>query len=216
MARHPLWNEDYWLLLLQLYQKKPMGVKPRYSKGMVDLSLELHIPPEFLHEQMFKLRMVTPHIKRLWDKYADNPRKLSRDIALIRKMNGCGNAASFFEGVEVKESFERDWEPIGCEPSLTLVKLTIILDLYFQLTPITMVPETPEIIELGQLIKTSPKVIAEAMQVFQCCDPYLNREEKSTSKLLDACNEIWHRYGNGNPDKLYQLANELKEYFKKD
>ncbi len=28
MARHPLWNEEYWLLLLQLYQKKPMGVKP--------------------------------------------------------------------------------------------------------------------------------------------------------------------------------------------
>lgn len=39
MARHPLWNEEYWLLLLQLYQKKPMGVKPLYSKGMVDLSL---------------------------------------------------------------------------------------------------------------------------------------------------------------------------------
>ena len=25
MAKHPLWNDDYWLLLLQLYQKKPMG-----------------------------------------------------------------------------------------------------------------------------------------------------------------------------------------------
>ena len=45
MAKHPLWNDDYWLLLLQLYQKKPMGVKPLYSKGIVDLSLELHIQP---------------------------------------------------------------------------------------------------------------------------------------------------------------------------
>lgn len=214
MARHPLWNDDYWLLLLQLYQKKPMGVKPLYSKGMVDLSLELHIQPEFLHEQMFKLRMVTPHIKRLWDKYANNPRRLSHDIALIRKMNGCGNALSFYEGVKVKESFEKDWEPIDCEPSLTPVKLTIILDLYFQLTPITMVPETPEIIELGQLIKTSPKVIAEAMRVFQYCDPYLNREKVQNSPLQAACSEIWHRYGNGNPDKLYQLATEMKEYFK--
>jgi len=35
-----------------------------------------------------------------------------------------------------------------------------------------------------------------------------------SGKLLDACSEVWHRYGNGNPDKLYQLANELKEYFK--
>ena len=149
MARHPLWNEEYWLLLLQLYQKKPMGVKPLYSKGMVDLSLELHIPPEFLHEQMFKLRMVTPRIKRLWEKYADKPQKLKRDIQRIRQMNGCGNAIQFFEGVEVKETFEKNWEPLESEPSLTPVKLIIILDLYFQLTPITMVPETPEIIDLG-------------------------------------------------------------------
>ena len=51
------------------------------------------------------------------------------------------------------------------------MKLIIILDLYFQLTPITMVPETPEIIDLGKLIRTSPKVIAEAMGVFMYCDP---------------------------------------------
>lgn len=214
MARHPLWNEDYWLLLLQLYQKKPMGVKPLYSKGMVDLSLELHIQPEYLHEQMFKLRMVTPHIKRLWDKYTDNPRKLAHDIALVRKMRGCGNAQAFFEGVALKESFEKDWEPLEAEPSLTPVKLIIILDLYFQLTPITMVPETPEIIDLAKFIKTTPEIIAEAMSVFQFCDPYLNREEKPASPLLEPCSDIWQKYGNGNPDKLYQFANELKEYFK--
>ena len=200
MARHPLWNEEYWLLLLQLYQKKPMGVKPLYSKGMVDLSLELHIPPEFLHEQMFKLRMVTPRIKRLWEKYADKPQLLKRDIQRIRQMNGCGNAMQFFEGVEVKETFEKNWEPLEGEPSLTPVKLIIILDLYFQLTPITMVPETPEIIDLGKLIKTSPKVIAEAMGVFMYCDPYLNREDVLIHPLLEACSDIWHQYGNGNPD----------------
>ena len=59
MAKHPLWNDDYWLLLLQLYQKKQMGVKPLYSKGIVDLSLELHIQPEYLHAQMFKLQRIT-------------------------------------------------------------------------------------------------------------------------------------------------------------
>lgn len=213
MAKHPLWKKEYWLLLLQLYQQKPMGVKPLYSKGMVDLSLELHIQPEFLHRQMFQLRMVTPHITRLWDKYANNPRKLSHDIQLLKKMDGCGNAASFYEGVKVKESFEHDWEPLEAEPSLTPVKLIIILDLYFQLTPITMVPETPEIIDLAKLIKTTPQVIAETMAEFQICDPYLNKGEKSNSILAKACHEIWQRYGNGNPDKLYKLANELKEYF---
>lgn len=214
MAKHPLWKDEFWLLLLQLYQKKPMGVKPLYSKGMVDLSLELHIAPEYLHEQMFKLRMVTPHVKRLWDKYGYHKNKLEHDIQQIQRMEGYGNAESFYEGVEIKESFERDWEPISAEPSLTPVKLIIILDLYFQLTPITMVKETPEIIELSKLIKTSTEVIVEAMEAFQVCDPYLNRDTKMISKLQDACNDIWQRYGNGNPDKLYKLANELKEYFK--
>lgn len=214
MAKHPLWKDEYWLLLLQLYQKKPMGVKPRYSKGTVKLALELHLPPEYIHEQMFKLQRVTPHIKRLWDKYADNPKKLEKDINLLRKMNGCGNAAAFFEGVEVKESFERNWEPLAVEPSLTPIKLVIILDLYFQLTPITMVPETPEIIDLAKLIKTSPKTISEVMKNFQYCDPYLNRDIIPNSNLLESCNDVWQKYGNGNPDKLYQFANELKEYFK--
>lgn len=52
------------------------------------------------------------------------------------------------------------------------------------------------------------------MGVFMYCDPYLNREDMLIHPLLEACNDIWHQYGNGNPDKLYQLANELKEYFK--
>ena len=25
MATHPLWNDDYWLLVLQLYLKRPTG-----------------------------------------------------------------------------------------------------------------------------------------------------------------------------------------------
>lgn len=40
-------------------------------------------------------------------KYADKPQKLKRDIQRIRQMNGCGNAIQFFEGVEVKETFEK-------------------------------------------------------------------------------------------------------------
>lgn len=214
MAKHPLWNEEYWLLLLQLYQKKPMGVKPLYSKGMVDLSLELHIPPTYLHEQMFKLRMMTPRITRLWEKYANKPGKLSHDIKMLRKMQGYGNAEAFYQGVELNETFERDWEPLEADATLTPVKLIIILDLYFQLTPITMVPETPEIIDLGKLMKVSPKLIAEAMAVYQYCDPYLNRQKAPESKVFEACKDIWNRYGNGNPDKLNQLAIKLQEYFK--
>lgn len=216
MARHPLWKNGYWLLLLQQYLKKPIGVKPLYSRDMVKLALELHISPEFLHEQMFKLRMETPPFKRLWNKYENNPRKLTNDIRRMKELDGYGNAQVFYEGVEVNETFEKDWSPIREEPSLTPVKLIIILDLYFQLTPLTMVVETPEVIDLGKLLAISPKVIVEVMRTFQCCDPYLNKnkENEKEQPLQQTCMTVWKRFGNGNPDRLYQYATELKEYFK--
>lgn len=214
MAKHPLWSDEYWLLLMQLYLKKPVGVKPLYSRGIVDLSLDLHIPPEFLHAQMFKLRMITPRIGRLWEKYGKSPKKLAREVELLRRMKGYGNADAFYQGVEMNESFEKDWKPIAPGAELTPVKLILILDLYFQLTPITMVPETPEVNDLAKLIKVSPKLIAEVMEVYQFCDPYLNRADFLLSPLLVPCQEVWNRFGNDNPEKLYQLASQLKEYWK--
>ena len=56
MAIHPLWTDDYWLLIMQLYQKSPAGVKSEYSRSMVELALELHIPPKTLQEQMEALK----------------------------------------------------------------------------------------------------------------------------------------------------------------
>ena len=214
MAKHPLWSDEYWLLLMQLYLKKPVGVKPLYSRGIVDLSLDLHIPPEFLHAQMFKLRMITPRIGQLWEKYGKSPKKLARGVELLRRMKGYGNADAFYQGVEMNESFEKDWKPIAPGAELTPVKLILILDLYFQLTPITMVPETPEVNDLAKLIKVSPKLIAEVMEVYQFCDPYLNRADFLLSPLLVPCQEVWNRFGNDNPEKLYQLASQLKEYWK--
>ena len=41
MAKNARWIDEYWLLLMQLYLQKPVGVKPMYSRKMVDLSLDL-------------------------------------------------------------------------------------------------------------------------------------------------------------------------------
>ena len=70
MANHPQWSDEYWLLLMQLYMKKPIGIKPLYSRAMVDLALMLHIEPKFLYDQMFFLqKSEQPSLKLLWDKY---------------------------------------------------------------------------------------------------------------------------------------------------
>ena len=140
MAKDNLWQDEYWLLLMQLYLKKPAGVKPLYSKQMVDLSMELHIPPQYLREKMFKLRSLDePRIEKLWNTYGKNPQKLSRGIKKLRQMKGFSNADEFYEGVEINESFEKYFRPIDERPELKPVMLVMILNLYFQLTPITMV-----------------------------------------------------------------------------
>ena len=215
MAKNVRWQDEYWLLLMQLYLKKPEGVKPLYSRGMVNLSLELHIPPQFLYEQMFKLRSLdTPRMEKLWERYGNNPKRLAKGINMLRQMKGLGSAGDFYEGVETHESFELDFKPIEENPDLTPVKLIMILDLYFRLTPNTMVKSTPEIQQLARLLKIDTSLIVEIMEVYQICDPYLNRVELLTSPLVLPCNRIWKRYGNDNPEKLAAYAAQLKEYFK--
>lgn len=215
MAKHSQWQDEYWLLLMQLYLRKPEGVKPLYSRQMVDLCLELHIPPHFVYEQMFRLRQLdTPRMERLWGQYGSNPKKLAKGIRLLRQMKGFSSADAFYDGVETVESWELDFKPIPENEQLKPVTLIMILDLYFRLTPNTMVKETPEIIELGRLIKVKPVEIVEIMEIFQICDPYLNRSEIMLTPLMAPCQHIWQRFGNDSPEKLSALAAQLKEYFK--
>ncbi len=215
MAKNTKWSDDYWLLLMQIYLQKPVGIKPMYSRKMVNLSLELHIAPNILFARMCQIaNLETPRIEHIWETYGNNPRKLSRAVKLWREMRGYGTANAFFEGVEVNETFERDFRPIAGKGSMTPVMLILILDLYFRLTPATMVIETPEIQELARLIKVTPLEVADAMDVFQHCDPYLNRKDVTFSPLLLPCTEIWRRFGNANTEELASYAAQLKEYFK--
>lgn len=212
---HPLWNDEYWLLLLQLYLKKPVGMKPLYSRQLVDLSLETHVPPRYLYNQMFRLRHSnSPLLHLLWDTYGKQPKKLADDVKKLKRMKGFGKSEKFYDGVEIKETFEKDFRPLPQNKQLKPVMLIMILDLYFRLTPITMSPETPEVRQLAKLLRITPQLVADVMDVFQFCDPYLNRDDMIINPLLLPCQEIWNRYGNDNPETLSALAAQLRDYFK--
>ncbi|MBR2102532.1 MAG: hypothetical protein IJ928_07255 [Prevotella sp.] len=212
---HRRWQDEYWLLLMQLYLKKPEGLKALYSRQMVDLALELHIPPAFLYEQMFKLRRLdTPRLEHLWKQYADNPKRLAKGVKMLRAMAGMGNAQEFYEGVEMQEeSWEADFKPIAENAQLKPVMFILVLDLYYRLTPQTMAVETPEVQQLARLMKVSTATVVEMMDVFQVCDPYLNRSEIVLSPLVRPCQRIWKRFGSEDPERLAALAAQLKDYF---
>ena len=215
MAKNSKWQDEYWLLLLQLYLQKPVGIKPMYSKGMVDLSLELHIAPNVLFNKMCQIaNLETPRVERFWELYGNNPKKLKRAVNLLREMWGFNNALEFYDGVETNESFEKDFRPIAEGTTLTPAALTLILDLYFRLTPITMVAETPEVQELAKLMKQKPETVVDVLEAFQLCDPYLNRKDVAVGDLALACQQVWRRFGNANPEELASYAEQLKEYYK--
>ncbi|MBR1546265.1 MAG: hypothetical protein IJ633_05680 [Prevotella sp.] len=215
MAKYQQWQDDDWLLVMQLYLMRPVGVKPMYSKAMVDLSMELHIAPQILFNKMCEIaNLETPRIERIWQEYGKNPRRLKRAVGLLRQMKGFGSNDLFYEGVDIQETFEGDFRPVIDNSPITPVMLILILDLYFRLTPITMVPETPEIQQLSRLIKIPAREIADIMDIFQHCDPYLHRKDVMFSPLFPACQTIWQRYGNSDTEQLASYANQLKEYFK--
>ena len=214
MANHPLWSDDYWLLLMQLYQKKPVGVKSEYSHPVVELGIELHIPPKTLHEQMRVLEQHdTPSLQRLWDNYADNTRRLTRDVKRLRKMMGFGDSSLFYEGVDMAQSFERNYRPIDPQTDITPVMLVIILNLYFTLTPNTMVSETPEVLEMASVLGIKPEQIVNVLDVYQTFDPILKRQPLDSSPLVDEAHSTWNEYYN-QPELLQASAEKLIEYFK--
>ena len=221
MAKIQQWQDDDWLLLMQLYLKKPVGIKPMYSKAAIELCLELHIPPQIVYQKMCAIaNLETPRIERIWNEYAQNPRRLSRAVKLLRQMKAFGND-DFYEGVDIQETFETDFRPIAPDTIITPIMLIIILDLYFRLTPITMVVETPEIQDLGRLLKLPAQDIVDIMHIYQQCDPYLKPHprplsfrEGSLESITSACQAQWRQYGNGDPTALAEYASKLKEYYK--
>ena len=216
MAKDSKWQDEYWLLLMQIYLQKPVGIKPMYSRAMVDLSLELHIAPERLFNKMCQIaNLETPRVEHIWEVYGNNPRKLARAVRLFREMKGFNNSDAFYDGVELNESFERDFRPLEEDERFPPVMLILILDLYFRLTPQTMVAETPEVQELARLIKLKAADVVEVMEVMQYCDPYLNRRGVIFHPLMIPCQDIWRRFGNTDVEALASYAKQLKDFYER-
>ncbi len=214
MAKKVVWHDDYWLLLMEAYLQRPVGVKPLYSKTMVNLSLELHIAPESLQTRMQQIATLkTPRVERIWKTYSTNPKRLTRAVRLYRSMNGFGAADEFYAGVEVQETFERDFRPLEHDERFTPVMLILILNLYFQLTPQTMVTQTPEVAQLARKLQLKAQDVVEVLDVYQICDPYLERSEVTFSPLLLPCQQIWQRMSDKEPQDLHALATQLSAYF---
>ena len=89
----------------------------------------------------------------------------------------------------------------------------LIMTMYtYFLRNLSPVDSISSMIHFGPTIQ--PIRIVEIMEIFQLCDPYLNKDMMIVDDLLHPCQQIWKRYGNDNPQKLAAYAAQLKEFFK--
>ena len=215
MANNARWSDEYWLPLIQLYLRKPVGVKPLYDRGAIDLCLELHLPPELLHKQLQRLRLLdNPRIERLWERYSTHPRQLAAAVEKWRRMRGFGFADMFYEGVERKQlDVERLFRPIDEDPQWKPFMLIIVLGLYFRLTPLTMVAETPEVQQLAKKMRVKADDVVNVLRLYRQCDPLLHAIPIRDAALFAPCEEIWQRYEALPDGQLEADATQMMAYF---
>ena len=133
-------------------------------------------------------------------------------VSLLRSMKGFNSGGDFYEGVEVEETFERDFRPLAEDGRLMPVALIVLLNLYVHLTPATMVSQTPEVQAMAKLLRIPVALVIEVLEIYQQCDPQLNRREESFSPLLLPCQQVWQRYGD-DPLTLEDYATQLTAYY---
>lgn len=216
MIDSPHWNDENLLFLMQLYLEEPVGLKPLYSRSLVNLSLDLHIEPQLILKKMQEIeesKDKTPSLKFLWDTYSDDKEKLDEAVRKIRKMRGFGKPEKFYKNVKTVSSFESMFLPIEGYKNIIPVMLIMVLKVYPTILPTAMEVTTPEIVDLSKLLGIKPKSVLKIMTTFLQCDPIMNRKKDEDDALYKACLEVWREYANDTPDKLRKKVEELKDYF---
>ena len=93
------------------------------------------------------------------------------------------------------DSFETFYLPVADDTKLTPASLTILIDLYFMLTPNTMVEETPEVADVARMLTLTTKDVVDVLSVFQTFDPILKKKGLCRQHSL----RLHERYGTNMP-----------------
>lgn len=216
MIESHICNDEYLLDVLQLYLKSPVGIKRLYSRSVVNLSLDLHVSPQFIIKKMHDIEEYKdkiPSLTRIWNAYAYDEKKLGVAVETLKRMRGFGKPSKFYKDVTSTTSFEKMFLPISGHKNIIPAMLVMVLDVYPTIMPTAMEVDTPEILELSKLLGISKKEVLQIMTTFVLCDPIMNRPKDEEDSLYKACNEVWREYANDSPQKLKKKAIELKDYF---
>ncbi len=189
------WTKEESILVLDLYFKKPAGMKKKDSPQILDLANTIGRTPNAVYRKMYGFLRWYPTIPLLfydevedendpfqpfWNEYFLDPKKLNRD------------AKAILSDIRV---------------------YTLTLYLYFHLVPNTMAPKVPEVVALAKLVKRSPAFIVEILHNYLSCDPFMRgKATQASTTLQKTCRLIWERYDK-NISKLATTVEYITSYY---
>lgn len=190
------WTKEESILVLDLYFKKPVGMKKKDSLQIFDLAKTIGRTPNAVYRRMYDFLRWYPTIPLLfyddmedendsfqpfWNEYFLDSKKLHKD------------AESFLSDIRV---------------------YTLTLYLYFHLIPDTMAPKVPEVVALAKMVKRPPAFIVEILHNYLSCDPFMcGKVPQASCTLQKICRLIWERYDK-NASKLTAATEYITAYYK--
>ena len=180
--------------------------------------MQLHLKPADIVDRLDTVHTHSnAQVERLLVHYTAHPKLLRRDAGLLASMSGFGNSSAFYDGVATAEPhFVRMYRPMHGTP-YTPAMLTVMLDLYFRLVPATMVPTTPEVVDMARRTGLAVEQVIEVLHTFLYIDPCARHRDGSApacaALLTTLCGNVWHDLDDGNPMTVAREAEKYLQYY---
>lgn len=189
------WTKEESVLVLDLYFKKPVGIKEKDSPLILDLAQTIGRTPNAVYRRMYGLLRWYPAIPLLFHDdldEEDDPFQPFLNEYFINRKKLHKDAALFLSNIRI---------------------YTLTLHLYFHLVPSTMVPKVPEVASLAKLVGRKQDFIVEILRNYLSCDPFMQGKVPiPTTTLQRPCRLMWERYGK-DANKLNAAAQYITEYY---
>ncbi len=189
------WTKEESVLVLDLYFRKPVGMKKKDSPLILDLAQTIGRTPSAVYRRMYEFLRWYPTIplfycedvedendpfQPFWHEYFTDSKKLHKD------------AEAYLSEIRI---------------------YTLTLHLYFHLLPDTMVPKVPEVVALAKLVRKPVNTIVEILHNYLSCDPFMRGKTQQASTTLEKlCSLVWKRY-EGNLPKLNSAAEHITAFY---
>ncbi len=188
------WTKEESILVLNLYQSKPKGMKPTTNADMVHLAQMLGRTPEALYRRMLKFRQWYPVLP------------FTSDIPIYIEEDPSVWSDYFYDSKKTRTE--------AADILLEISRATLILNLYFGLIINTMDEKVPEVVDMAKKVKSTAAEVVNMLHAYASLDPFNKKNVNTDIHVPNVCHFLWERYAD-DMDGLSRVAKYIETHYPK-